>query len=902
MGNRNFRGGLAVLGLTLSIMLPVMAFAQVDPFGFNEDDYSSWGIVDAPYPYEGYDAGGNWQGFGCFPVGNGLVFAHLGVDGDFNTLKGITGPGYQAHDDAGHAEWWKEGDWPGLKVKPVELNSATGQTGDLRFAPVEWENQSIQVLRGTAMVRTIQRAGDLTLYCMTYAVPNAPILTRYYLLAGEQPDNPIGLAVDRTDCVFDPTGLFIASGERLMEVMGSTTVEQSNRKHQTVLTGNKSENNGTPYKEWFISFRLFQPDQVYQPDSQCQEISDGFYRYSNELNSIPNNPESTYDYWKSWSAQNRQFDTGDRRLDDLMTQLPVIIEAQRDHYSGGVAPLVSYHGYWVRDHNGPILTYLANERFHEVTRMLRYHRAACLHYGHCWMQVPLDLDLSDLPGWQPDLGAALMPPAGRINATPTTAGDLSQIGTTDADWEGVTVEGAEIPSWIVLQHYWLWWAMHEAGRGEEADAFLKEAWPFIKLNLFQLPVDEHYGVRFHGDETYAGGALYSTYDREESGAIGYPNGYIPTDFFSFDNTLLHRSAAGQAIWMAETLNDDEARHQAAALKQQLDGLVNAYATNHHWAPALSPVTGQTWPTPFANIGLRPFWLAPALVSPALVATPDGVLGPSERAPATLASHYDWLRAGLWRGELPFTTPWSDYVTGHGLGYWLIAACQQGDKSTAVIAAEQLLNTAGPEGAWCEVLDGAGHPVEIYGRINRIRPWESGINYYALAQYLEKQSGWLDLTAAAGQWPAEPPQVNIPIYAHPFTEVFVITREDDYLDRLPDYPELAGIDHQNVAAIDAGLPFAVADLRSLLIHNWGEMVLDSAGNRLGGSTGGTRDPDLGIPFLFFDHNVRAAMDRRTMKDQDFWFGPEMTELLAEYEALGGVVIDADKVAEARLRGE
>jgi len=354
--------------------------------------------------------------------------------------------------------------------------------------------------------------------------------------------------------------------------------------------------------------------------------------------------------------------------------------------------------------------------------------------------------------------------------------------------------------------------------------------------------------------------------------------------------------------MAETLDDDEARHQAAALKKQLDGLVNDYATNHHWAPALSPITGQTWPTPFANIGLRPFWLAPSLVSPAVVATEDGILGPSERAPATLASHYDWLRAGLWRGELPRTTPWSDYVTGHCLGYWLIAACQQGDKSTAIVATEQLLSTAGPEGAWCEILDGTGRPVDIYGRINRIRPWESGINYYALAQYLDKQSGWLDLTAADGQWPAEPPQVSIPIYAHPFTQVFVITREDDYLDRLPDYPELAGIDAQNVAAIDAGLPFAVNDLRSLLIHNWGELVLDSEGNRLGGGANGARDPDLGIPFLFFDHNVRAAMDRRTMKDHDFWYGPEMMELLTEYEALGGVVIDADEVAASRLRGE
>lgn len=75
------------------MLLPGWAFAaELDPFGFSEEDYSSWRIIDAPYPYDPA-ALGEPNNYGCFPVGNGQVFAYLGVDGDFNTLRGITGPG-----------------------------------------------------------------------------------------------------------------------------------------------------------------------------------------------------------------------------------------------------------------------------------------------------------------------------------------------------------------------------------------------------------------------------------------------------------------------------------------------------------------------------------------------------------------------------------------------------------------------------------------------------------------------------------------------------------------------------------------------------------------------------------------------------------------------------------------
>ena len=76
---------LPFLILAFALAATPPAFAA-DPFGFDEGDYSLWGITGAPYPTDpAQEATSN--GCGCFPAGNGLVFAHLGTGGDFTALR-----------------------------------------------------------------------------------------------------------------------------------------------------------------------------------------------------------------------------------------------------------------------------------------------------------------------------------------------------------------------------------------------------------------------------------------------------------------------------------------------------------------------------------------------------------------------------------------------------------------------------------------------------------------------------------------------------------------------------------------------------------------------------------------------------------------------------------------------
>jgi len=936
------------------LLLPGWAYAaELDPFGFSEDDYSSWGIVDAPYPYDPAELG-QPNGYGCFPVGNGQVFAYLGVDGDFNTLRGITGPGYQTRDDNGNAVYWEEGEWPDQTFElwrmDTEPNIVDGeqQGSTTRYTPLEWTAQSTQPVRGTAMVRTRLAGPEGELYCLTYAVAGRPGIAREFaFIPGEAADEAAHYAIST------PPGSEIVSQYDAKQWFGYDGSLALSAQHTVHGAGKQ--------------FYMFSRDA--RSISRCNLMyqfrdhgSPAFMRELHEKGFVGGDPglevhedyikeyrATTAHYWQSWSAESLHFDTGDPRLDDLMIQLPVIIETQRDAYSGGTAPMVSYHGYWVRDSLGPMLTYLANGRYEEVMRMLRYHRAACLKLGFCHMLVPLDLDLSGLEGWQEDGGAgrhAVGPdsvpvprgaaasandghgdpshPALTETGTETrptmipAAGDLSGIGTSAADWEAIGVEHAEVPSLIVLQHYWLWRALHYAGRGEEADAFIAEAWPFIQHNLFAMQLDPDFGVRFHGDETYTHGSLYSTYDRAESGQIGYPNGYIPTEFFSFDNALLHSAACRGAYFMAERLfrpadtvrqldEMPEELQRIGQLASSVDSALAFYRRGHVCFPAISSATYQPWPAAFANLSLGP-WSLPV----------EGGRIFSEQyldAREQLHCNQQWEASGepamRW-----WTTPWSGYATGHSLGGWLNAARINRDDEACSELVELLLTTASPEGAWCEVLSPDGLPVDIYGRTNRIRPWESGINYLMLAAYLaeqgllaaESQGRAEQLSKLAQASPLANPQVPLSgkewhragdnarlAHVHdypsppPYTQLLVLTVDNHYCELIGQDERLKHVQESAVAVWDAGLPFSHKQLRDALI-GYPDLGYSPSFDPY------PREPgiDCRIPFLYIDREVRGGLDRRTFKDEDFWQGAEMSQLLADYEAAGGTVIDEDSL--------
>src|SRR5690606_12995848 len=107
----------ALLGLLTAsaTIIGLMAAAQASMFDLVTDaDYSQWGMRDVAFPFE--PGAGDFADYGCFPLGNGYVFGHLGVNADFSLLRGLTGPGYQTRGDNGDWQVWLEGNWPDIAL------------------------------------------------------------------------------------------------------------------------------------------------------------------------------------------------------------------------------------------------------------------------------------------------------------------------------------------------------------------------------------------------------------------------------------------------------------------------------------------------------------------------------------------------------------------------------------------------------------------------------------------------------------------------------------------------------------------------------------------------------------------------------------------------------------------
>lgn len=950
--------GIRLLPLLL-FMLPLLSAAgaapqstddPIDPFGFHESDYSTWGIVDAPYPYDPAappPAGsGRVNAQGCFPVGNGIVFAALGLDGDFNTLTNLCGPGYQTRDEKGEPVYWQAGAWPEIRVQLVRApteqqlfpNAVPPDPLAIRTAPWEgqatdfmaradgsfefetlpaWQRQSIRQLRGAAIVRTVQQNSEYTLYCLTYAVPDEGRLVREFAVRGPLKAERLALRVMPARPFLGDDRPYLRCGDKRLIITGAGSAGYP--RDGFVYISGEPEPDATG-----VLWRIAQSIMLTETNDELPALGHTV---------DPQLRQQTYDYWQKWSSHNLKFATGDQRLDDLMAQVPVIIECQRDAASGGVAPMVSYHGYWVRDSLGPIYTYLLNGRLEEVERMLRYHRKACWKLQNCSMLVPLDVDVSDVrePAGRAAVSGRHSADAAENQASAITGRDAH--APKEETWDAVPVEHAEVPSLIVLQHYWLWQALRAAGREGDADAFIAEAWPFITHNLFTMQFDSQYGVKFHGDETYTHGALYSTFDSGLPGMLGWPNGYIPTDFFSFDNTLLHCGAALALREMAQTLGDPAAAEQAGALHTALLDIVRAYRQggSPSFSPAISATTHALWPQPFANIGLAPWslgipwstqWedLQGLYLGSAYGSQKDALYGyerGTNQQGATVSGLQHPQSAISW-----WTTPWSGFATGHALGSWLNAARSCGDASACENLVRQLLQTATPEGAWCEVYDPQGCPVNVYGRVNRIRTWESGINYAMLAAYLAQQQ-YLEATGTSAISrqvlntltlavdpvirqeeaqsayieslpPGSPERMYNPAWFGYYTnaaqqqtiipgetQLLVLTRDNHYLDKVRLDRRLAALTPEQICVWDIALPLWPSELRLQLLTGMAALGQDIS------QTAAPAPTTARVPCLYLDRDVKLS-DRRTFKTQAFW--DALQPVLDEYTAAGGQVID------------
>ena len=172
--------------------------------------------------------------------------------------------------------------------------------------------------------------------------------------------------------------------------------------------------------------------------------------------------DDTYQYWHEWAGRTVSVECSQPEVGALLAIEKYLCAVQQAH-QGGFSPMDGYSYTWVRDSNGPIRYLTACGDFEATRRHLEYHFGGCAQQGEIGNNLPLNLNLSEPP--------------------------------TEPDWASVPVEPAEVPSFVILQHYWYY---RQSGDLE----LIRRHWPYLRRCLLGQAVDEAGRLPFHGDETY----------------------------------------------------------------------------------------------------------------------------------------------------------------------------------------------------------------------------------------------------------------------------------------------------------------------------------------------------------------------------------------------------------------
>jgi hypothetical protein len=395
---------------------------------------------------------------------------------------------------------------------------------------------------------------------------------------------------------------------------------------------------------------------------------------------------ATRDWWQKWYSDALTLETPDERINEFIPIQQYLCRIQQAEL-GGYSPMYMYTTCWVRDSNGPVRFMTQSGKFEEVKRYLDYYYACCAREKRIPMNWPLDIAIHPSP---------------------------SGGGGEGIDWSKAPTERAEVPSFIILQHYWYW---QQSGDLTP----IKEHWGYLRRNLLGQHLDKRGRLPFHGDETYRfpGYDVFAATQKE-------PTDWVSMDLLSADSAWEYVAAASALRTWARLLGRPEEAAECELLGRKVrDALDRDFwmPERRHYAPAISDFSGEQYRYPFANIDLRPAWLKADLEpygDSALYADPQ-------------AAEDSWLNAlkWLWKDSGTVkTTPGCGYYVGMTPGYvvWNLAVKRHRSLDQAI---RGLLAAASPAAEYSEMNRPDDKPSDKYWGKNRIRPWEGGINAEAL---------------------------------------------------------------------------------------------------------------------------------------------------------------------------
>ena len=630
----------------------------------------------------------------AYPVGNGIVFTAIGPYPFHNTTATL-GPEYQYP-----IQWNPGSTFPGDAVTV----SAEGK-------PLALDNQWMWKIRQTDIVVTAaaDRSGKTILYTLTFAPPGLKALMRLYAVAntGDAPlkDVAITNTIHRSK----------VAGKTLTETVKHVPIADAagDANTRTMITGVLDDADvaaATNAKAQQSSLNIPLGDLA---AGECKKCLLYHVTYLETVNGKPvesNAPETlaaikardygllddTIKYWRQYNAATTTIEAPGpwgRRVADFVDDAKMFVQVQQFERTGAVGPMWFFSDQWIRDSCGPVKSFLRTGQFDNARRVLDYHYLASIACRKILNWLPMDID---------------------IRKPRPPVDDWSQITMNYADRHA----NCEVPSWIVLEHYWYFQFTGDTKTIADHWGYLTRCF----YGQFDNPADKisrpDFKIPFHGDETYiysgGEGLWQDRYDMQQS---SYPGGNIYSADSSFELV-----AAGEAlVAMARALGKKDEAERIA----QVTAKIRAATEQYYWmddlgfyAQGMSVLfDGQLNRYPMANINANVLWSG------------YGNLGDKKAVSNALRmAEYLMEDSGVLNPIVGY-----DVTVGmlQGQGLHSMAAIRHPWAEKAFYA---LLMIAGDTTEFSEWM-APGPDFRTMFRANRLRPWEVGINLDAAIYYL-----------------------------------------------------------------------------------------------------------------------------------------------------------------------
>ena len=631
---------------------------------------------------------------GVYPVGNGKVFTYMGLGERANTMMALTGPSY-----ASDEEWTPRGDFGELT---------------LDLSPADLTVQKVRrVTNANFVVTEDSTQAGLALRTLTFAAPGSETITRFIE-------------------VVNGTGAPIAGLTLSARIEG----EEAASPDQSLVVLIKSEEEGR-YAVFAMSGagaldgRLVASLPDLAPGGKYRTVltiatGDGEVEPTEqpEIPSSIKHAEETLAWWKARLEPTTQLRTNQFKVLDLYNDWKVLMLTMRDEHSGVVSPMVTRRGAWIRESNGPLLTFLRYNMWDEARQLLDYYYNAIRLTGEVREHYPLDLDFSPLAG-------------------------------VETDWSKIRFPESDLMSWIVVQHHWYY-------RSTWDESLAVDHADLLAACIENQAVTGRTLVRFDGDENFLKTTLKSdNVDlASEDPMFIAESAAADRRSYSLAGGALYAQALnayGELLQGVQTADDPNARvksmgdldhagkdwfHKGVLALTELEKVfwtrsrhpVRSEFTNFtfkindtwrgFYAPSLSPVTNEPHHEPFANLNLFPMWVGMNL------STGNKNMHNLRNTLARLSTWRD--ENGKRTKALVGSTATFREFTGDVPGM-LLTALSEMRATERSEAFDNTVDLAEPAGEWGQYYNADGRPIATDDPLwpNRLSPNECGINLDAI---------------------------------------------------------------------------------------------------------------------------------------------------------------------------